>query len=79
MSTPRQSPCQSTGQSPRQSARLSLADELAEIRAEIARLKRRESALASIEHDFPVVPVFRRGWPIQRADQQTSVATPAHA
>lgn len=47
--------------------KLALADELAEIRAEIARLKRRESALASIEHDFPKVPVFRRGWPIQRS------------
>ena len=47
--------------------RLTLADELADIRAEIARLKQRERALASIEHNFPVVPVFRRGWPIQRA------------
>lgn len=46
--------------------RLALANELADIRAEIARLKQRERALASIEHDFPVVPVFRRGWPIQR-------------
>lgn len=46
--------------------RLSLADELADIRAEIARLKQRESALASIEHNFPQVPVFRRGWPMQR-------------
>lgn len=55
--------------------KLALADELAEIRAEIARLKRRESALASIEHNFPQVPVFRRGWPIQRATQ----STPAHA
>jgi hypothetical protein len=45
--------------------RLALADELAAIRAEIARLKRREQALASIEHAFPVVPVFRRGWPVQ--------------
>jgi hypothetical protein len=48
--------------------RLALADELAEIRAEIARLKQRENALASIEHAFPVVPVFRPGWPIQRAE-----------
>ncbi|MFP5478677.1 MAG: hypothetical protein ACLGIE_03150 [Alphaproteobacteria bacterium] len=47
--------------------RLTLAEELAQIRAEIARLKRRESALASIEHQFPVVPVFRPGWPINRA------------
>jgi hypothetical protein len=54
--------------------RLTLADELAEIRAEIARLKRRESALASIEHHFPVVPVFRRGWPINRAEPGTAPA-----
>jgi hypothetical protein len=47
-----------------------LADELAEIRAEIARLKQRETALASIEHAFPVMPVFRRTWvtrPSERA------------
>lgn len=55
--------------------RLELADELAEIRAEIARLKRRERALASIEHAFPVVPVFRRGWPLP----DRSKATPALA
>lgn len=55
--------------------RLSLADELADIRAEIARLKLRESALASIEHAFPVVPVFRRGWPMRRESR----AEPAHA
>ncbi|MBA3908961.1 MAG: hypothetical protein C0524_03540 [Rhodobacter sp.] len=53
--------------------RLALADELAEIRAEIARLKQRETALASIEHDFPVIPVFRRSWPMQRQDQSTLV------
>lgn len=47
--------------------RLSLADELAEIRDEIARLKRREIALARIGRDLPVVPVFRPGWPIRRA------------
>lgn len=46
--------------------RLSLADELAEIRAEIDRLQRRETALALMEHDFPVAPVFRPGWPIRR-------------
>ena len=40
--------------------KLALADELAAIRAEIARLRSRESALASIEHNFPKVPVFRR-------------------
>ena len=56
-------------------SKLALADELAEIRAEIARLKRRESALASIEHNFPQVPVFRRGWPMQRSGE----SLPAHA
>lgn len=49
--------------------RLALADELAAIRAEIARLKARETALASIEHQFPAVPVFRRGWPVARTLQ----------
>ena len=44
--------------------KLALAGELAEIRAEIARLEHREAALASIEHRFPAVPVFRRGWPV---------------
>jgi hypothetical protein len=39
---------------------LALADELAAIRSEIARLRSRESALASIEHNFPKVPLFRR-------------------
>lgn len=47
--------------------RLSLADELAELRDEIARLKRREIALARIARDLPVIPVFRPGWPIRRA------------
>ncbi len=47
-------------------SRLELARELATIRAEIARLSQRESALASIEHAFPAVPVFRRGWPVAR-------------
>jgi hypothetical protein len=59
--------------------RLALADELAEIRAEIARLKRRESALASMEHRFPKVPVFRRGWPMQRVTPDMAQRTPAHA
>lgn len=45
---------------------LTLAEELAQIRAEIDRLKRRETTLASMEHNFPRVPVFRRGWPMQR-------------
>ena len=40
--------------------KLALADELAAIRAEIARLRSRENALASLEHNFPKVPVFRR-------------------
>ncbi len=55
--------------------RLTLADELAEIRAEIARLKRRESALASIEDHFPVVPVFRPGWPIHRNSAKHPIRT----
>jgi hypothetical protein len=58
--------------------KLALADELAAIRAEIARLRQRETALASIEHSFPKVPVFRRGWPVQRAASAT-VMTGAHA
>ncbi len=58
--------------------RLSLADELAQIRAEIDRLKRRETTLASIEHRFPVIPVFRRGWPMQREGAVAAKAI-AHA
>lgn len=58
--------------------RLSLADELAQIRAEIDRLKRRETTLVSIEHRFPVIPVFRRGWPMQR-DGSAPAKTIAHA
>jgi hypothetical protein len=54
---------------------LSLARELANIRAEIARLQHREAALASIEHAFPKVPVFRPGWPITRDIRHA----PAHA
>lgn len=46
--------------------RLSLADELVEIRAEIVRLQRREATLTAMAHDFPVIAVFRRGWPMQR-------------
>lgn len=56
-------------------SKLSLAEELADIRAEIARLERREAALASIEHAFPAVAVFRRGWPMQRVAQ----GQPVHA
>jgi hypothetical protein len=57
-------------------SKLALAKELADIRAEIARLKQRESALASIEHAFPAVPVFRRGWP---APAPAAAPVPAHA
>jgi hypothetical protein len=56
---------------------LALADELAAIRAEIARLRSRETALASLEHNFPKVPVFRRS-PIQRGNSSLAV-TVAHA
>jgi hypothetical protein len=52
--------------------RLALADELVELRAEIARLKRREATLVSISHDFPVIPVFRRGWPMRRGSASGS-------
>ncbi len=46
--------------------KLSIAEELAELRAEIARLQKREETLASMSKNFPVIPVFRRGWPVQR-------------
>jgi hypothetical protein len=55
--------------------RRSLADELCDIRTEIARLQRREQALTVMAHDFPVIPVFRRGWPMPRVGQADS----AHA
>jgi hypothetical protein len=59
---------------------LALADELAAIRAEIARLKSRESALTSIEHNFPKVPVFRRSSaPRGPSGTGTTVLTAAHA
>jgi len=59
---------------------LALADELAAIRAEIARLRSRESALASIEHNFPKVPVFRRSHPPQgTARGGEAMLTTAHA
>ena len=54
-------------------SRLTLADELVEIRAEIARLKRREASLQALADDLPVIPVFRRGWPILRKPAATSV------
>ena len=56
-------------------SRLVLAEELAVIREEIALLKRRERTLASLEHAFPSVPVFRPGWLARR----TKPFTPAHA
>ena len=47
-------------------SRLTLAEELEGIRAEIDRLKRREASLQRLADDMPVIPVFRRGWPILR-------------
>jgi hypothetical protein len=58
-------------------SQLALADELAAIRAEIARLQSRESTLASIQHDFPKIPVFRRS-PVQRDPSDTLAITAAH-
>jgi hypothetical protein len=58
---------------------LALADELAAIRAEIARLKSRESALASIAHNFPKVPVFRRSTAPRSPSGTTTTMTAAHA
>jgi hypothetical protein len=52
---------------------LALADELAAIRAEIARLRSRESALASLAHSFPKVPVFRRS-PVPHPPSATTAA-----
>ena len=56
---------------------LALADELAAIRAEIARLRSRETALAALEHNFPKVPVFRRS-PAPRGNGSPAL-TAAHA
>ena len=53
--------------------RLALADELAEIRAEITRLQKREETLVTMAKTFPVIPVFRRGWPLNR-DAKKGVA-----
>lgn len=47
-------------------SRLTLTDELADIRAEIARLQQREIRLQALAEDMPVIPVFRRGWPMIR-------------
>ncbi len=55
-------------------SRLSLTDELAEIRAEITRLQQRESRLKALADDMPVIPVFRRGWPILRNSTGASVS-----
>jgi hypothetical protein len=61
-------------------SQLALADELAAIRAEIARLRSRERALASIQHDFPKVPVFRRPpQPTGPAGAGKPAMTAAHA
>lgn len=63
--------------------RLALAEELAAIRDEIARLKRRETALVSMEHHFPKVPVFRRSHGSQHGVQgggsDAARGAPAHA
>jgi hypothetical protein len=59
-------------------SQLALADELAAIRAEIARLRSRESTLASLEHNFPKVPVFRRP-PQPRGGSGKTALTSAHA
>jgi hypothetical protein len=55
-------------------SRLTLTDELADIRAEIARLQQRELRLKALADDMPVIPVFRRGWPMTRATQTASVS-----
>lgn len=55
-------------------SRLSLADELADIRAEIARLQQRENRLQALADDMPVIPVFRRGWPILRKPAATALS-----
>ena len=47
--------------------KLSLERELADIRAEIARLKRREDTLLSLDRTALFVPVFRRGWAVGHA------------
>jgi hypothetical protein len=55
--------------------RLVLAEELEAIREEIALLKRRERTLASLEHAFPTVPVFRPAWSVPRV----KLFSPTHA
>jgi hypothetical protein len=53
-------------------SRLTLADELADIRAEITRLQQRETRLQALANDMPVIPVFRRGWPVLRQGSVSS-------
>lgn len=55
-------------------SRLSLADELADIRAEITRLQQRETRLQALADDMPVIPVFRRGWPMLRKPAAASLS-----
>ncbi|MBL9061696.1 hypothetical protein [Tabrizicola sp.] len=55
-------------------SRLTLTDELADIRAEIARLQHRESRLQALADDLPVIPVFRRGWPMLRKPAVAAVS-----
>jgi hypothetical protein len=55
-------------------SRLTLADELAEIRTEIMRLQQRETRLQALADDLPVIPVFRRGWPMLRKPAPASVS-----
>ncbi len=59
-------------------SQLALADELAAIRAEIARLRSRETTLASIQHNFPKVPVFRRPALSRSANGTGEAVTAAH-
>jgi hypothetical protein len=58
-------------------SRLTLADELADIRAEITRLQQREIRLKALADDMPVIPVFRRGWPMVRQQATGSTAVSA--
>ena len=55
-------------------SRLSFADELADIRAEITRLQQRETRLQALADDMPVIPVFRRGWPMRRKPAVASLS-----
>ena len=55
-------------------SRLSITDELADIRAEITRLQQRETRLQALADDMPVIPVFRRGWPMLRKPPVASLS-----